>query len=96
MDKYSLTRRADNDLVDIAEYTIKEFGIKQARRYRDAMELCFLTLTENPYIGQDAKEFAPDLRCFEHRSHLIFYLPQASDILIVRILHKLMDVSKHL
>ena len=44
--KYRLSRLADHDLANIAEYTIQEFGIEQARRYRDTLEKCFLTLVE--------------------------------------------------
>ena len=58
MASYRLTKTADRDLVAIAEYTIETFGPEQARRYRDALEACFLMLAENPGLGQNAEQFA--------------------------------------
>ena len=84
MAKYRLTRRADNDLAEIADYTIGEFGIEQARRYRDALETCFLTLADNPLIGHSAEQFAPQLRRFEHASHIVFYLPDPDSFIWAR------------
>jgi hypothetical protein len=38
MGDYRLTSSAESDLAEIADYTIENFGIEQARRYRDALE----------------------------------------------------------
>jgi plasmid stabilization system protein ParE len=35
MADYRLSKHAEKDLGDIAAYTIQNFGLKQARRYRD-------------------------------------------------------------
>ena len=96
MAKYRLSRRADNDLAEIADYSIGEFGIEQARRYRDALEACFLVPADNPLIGHSAEQFAPRLRQFDHASHIVFYLPDDVDLLIVRILHEHADIPSHL
>lgn len=96
MAKYRLSKRADNDLVEIAEYTIREFGIEQARHYRDALEVCFSTLADNPLMGHSAEQFAPQLRRFEHESHIVFYMPEDVGVLVVRILHERLDVDHHL
>ena len=93
--KYHLSRLADNDLLNIAEYTIQEFGIKQARQYRDALENCFLTLAENPNMGRKADELATGLKRFEHQSHIVFYLKDNEDLFIVRVLHNRVDVIRH-
>ena len=44
MPEYRLSQRADADIIEIATYTIKHFGIVQARRYRDGLERVFQTL----------------------------------------------------
>ena len=48
MAKYQLSRRAATDIDDIADYSIEQFGIKQARRYGQGLETCFQILAENP------------------------------------------------
>ncbi len=95
MAKYRLSRRAAADVDEIADYSIKQFGIKQARRYRDGLETCFQTLAENPRLGRSAEQLAPSLRRFEHQSHIVFYIPEDWGVLIVRVLHEKMDVPRH-
>ncbi len=93
--EYRLSRLADNDIVNIAEYTIQEFGIKQARRYRDTLENCFLTIAKNPNIGRNAEEFETGLKRFENQSHIVFYLEDDKGLFIVRVLHNSVDIVRH-
>lgn len=94
--KFHLTNLAVTDLSDIADFTIQNFGIEQARNYRDGLKNCFETLAENPQLGRSADGLAPNLRRYEHQAHVVFYLPEDSGILIVRILHQRMDYKRHL
>lgn len=93
---YRLTRRAALDLEGIATFTIERFGVEQARRYRDALKLCFTELAENPGLGRRAEHLTKGLRRFEYRAHIVFYLPEDRGVLIVRVLHSRMDVPRHL
>ena len=68
MAEIRLTSRAEADLAGIADYTIETFGIEQARRYRDDLEGCFLTIAENPRLGRSAAALSAELRRIEHRS----------------------------
>jgi len=95
MARYRLSRRGAADVEEIADYSIEQFGIKQARRYRDGLETCFQTLAENPRLGRSAEQLAPSLRRFEHQSHVVFYIPEDWGVLIVRVLHEKMDVPRH-
>ena len=92
MADYRLSRRAAADLEAIADYTIEQFGIAQARHYRDSLRLCFARLSENPRMGRRAEQLLPGLRRFEHRSHVVFYTRSKNEIFIVRILHARMHV----
>jgi len=72
MGNYRLTSRADSDLAEVADYTIGNFGIEQARRYRDALETCFETIADNPKLGREADKLASKLRRHQHKSHVVF------------------------
>ena len=96
MADHRLSARAEADLAGIADYTIKTFGIEQARRYRDALEACFQTLAENPRLGRSAERLSQGLRRSEHWSHTVSYAEDEGGIPIVRILHVGMDASRHL
>lgn len=92
---YRFSRRAVTDLEAIAEYTFKRFGLKQARRYREELSTCFDQLAENPKLGRRVEQLSTGLRRYEHRSHVIFYQRTGAHILIVRVLHYRMDVTRY-
>jgi toxin ParE1/3/4 len=92
---YRLSRRAAADLRAIAKYTIDQFGVTQARTYRDSLKFCFDELAQNNEMGRRAEQLAPGLRRLEHKAHIIFYSVGNGGIYIVRILHSRMDVRRH-
>ena len=95
MHKHRLSKRADSDIAGIADYTVKQFGIRQARRYRDGLEKIFLRLVEYPNSGRSAWHLAPGLRRMNFESHAIFFLHGEGGVLIVRVLHQRMAFKRH-
>ena len=95
MSKYRLSRRAATDLEDIADYTVKQFGVEQARVYRDSLKSCFRRLANNSEMGRRAEQLAPGLRRFEHQAHIVFYTVDDGELYVVRVLHSRMDVRRH-
>lgn len=95
MPEYRLTRRAEADMDAIADYSIREFGLAQASRYFVGLDKCFETLAETPLIGREAEDLAPTVRRFLHQVHVVFYAPTDYGVLIVRVLHRRMDVERH-
>jgi len=94
MAEYRLSQSAAADLHGIAEFTIQRFGVDQARRYRENLKNCFKRLADNPELGRRAEQLARGLKRFEHQSHIVFYTGDAAGLLIVRVLHSRMDVSR--
>ena len=94
MAELRLSRRAETDLAEIADYTIREFGIDQARRYRDQFQACFRSLLDNPLLGSSAGEVAPGLRRIRQQAHVVFYRVEQDHLLIVRVLHHNMDFER--
>ena len=96
MPDYRLSAAAADDLAEIADYSFEQFGIEQALQYGDQLEQCMQHLANNPLMGASAEFLAPELRRFEFRSHSIFYCPVADGVRIIRVLHRLMDVDRHI
>ena len=96
MPEYRLSERAENDIGNIARYTIEQFGIEQARTYRDSMVACFESLSETPGMGKKVDHIREGYRRFDHRSHVIFYKSDGQGILIVRVLHQRMNAPRYL
>ena len=96
MAELRISRRAATDLGDIADYTIAEFSIEQARKYRNQLQACFDSLFNNPHLGRSADDIAPQLRRIRQQAHVIFYVATTDEVLIVRVLHYSMDFEQHL
>ena len=92
---YRLSKKAAADLDGIHEYSVVNFGTAQARNYLNRLHERFEFLARQPMLGRRASRFAPELRRYEYRSHVAFYVPDDSGVMIVRMLHKSMDVPRH-
>ena len=86
MASYRLLRAADNDLEKIADYTIAEHGVAQARVYRDNLLRALETIAENPGIGTNQNHILPALRRLVHESHSIYYRVEDGGVVVLRLL----------
>ena len=93
-----LTRRAEASLVEIAKWTIEQFGLKQA----DLYETELLTRCQAILIGQAHSrscavlvDDAADLRFARAGEHFMVFLDQPDEVIIVDILHSRSDLPRH-
>lgn len=93
---YKLTPEAENDLIEIYVYGFQKFGEMQAEKYFSELEGCFQILSEKPLISRERTEFTPSVRIHHHGRHLVIYIIQNNQVLIVRVLHDSMDLQQHL
>lgn len=94
--RLELSRRAQSDLDDIRDYGVAEFGVERAVAYLDAVESAFRRILDFPEMGAVHPTVRPLTRSLGCRQHRIFYEATGETILIIRILHKAMDVERHL
>ena len=92
---YELTETAERRLEDIYRYSMVTFGLQTAGRYLEALHQAFGLLVENPQIGTDHGWIKPGYRRLVHESHVIYYRPLETGVLIVEILHKAQDPARH-
>lgn len=95
---YRLSRRAEEDLLEIGVYTLLTWGEGQAARYLATLELACETLTRRPY-AQACEELGAGLHRVQvpGSKHLIFFLIEEDGAaFVVRILHEQMDLAAHL
>ncbi len=94
---YKLSNAAAQDIEEILEQSLAEFGLAQTENYYDSLTNCLKLLADNPEMGRAADEIRPGYRRFPHKSHLVFYrVVRKHDILVVRILHHHMDAIRHI
>ncbi|NNE64227.1 MAG: type II toxin-antitoxin system RelE/ParE family toxin [Gammaproteobacteria bacterium] len=88
--------KADSDLENIFDYSVKQFGFARAEQYIYDVEQAFQELAANPKLG---RRFDPGVNhYFQYPvgSHWIFYAPTEKGIEIFRILHQRMLPILHL
>jgi plasmid stabilization system protein ParE len=84
----SLTTEAELDFADIGQYTLSQWGEDQLDLYTDALAKSINRLASFPELGRQHSDLAVGIRSLASREHLIFYSFDASQIRVLRILHK--------
>jgi toxin ParE1/3/4 len=92
---FRFSRRAEADLLEIGEYTLRTWGKAQTARYIAELEIVCQTLADNPALGRPCDHVRPGLRRMEHGKHVVFYRQGRTGILIFRILHQRMLPEMH-
>jgi toxin ParE1/3/4 len=94
MKAFELTKEAKEDLRKIARFTEKRWGRDQRFLYIKQFDEVFHFLSKNPSVGKQCEYIKKGYRKFPQSSHIIFYREgKKSKIIIIRILHKNMDVE---
>lgn len=92
-----LTPAAQTDLGEIWDYTCERWGEDQAEKYVREIQRALLSLVGNPLIGRPCDEVREGYRRYAVGSHTLYYRVAGNDLIdVVRILHKRMDVDRHL
>ena len=96
MHNVRVSSEAENDLDQITDYTIRNWGTNQADEYLARIEDGLNLLARNPAVGRACDALQPGLHRFELEKHVVFYLCEHDGILVVRILHQSMVPSRYL
>lgn len=90
--KFQISSKAQSDLIDIWEYTFKNWSPEQADRYYQIIIDKIKEICEKPDIGKSYKKVLRGYWGAAVKSHIIFYKELGNNsIEIVRILHQRMD-----
>lgn len=97
MSKFELSGKAKSDLIKIAKYTQLTWGTAQRNDYLKLLDNTFHQLVDEPMLGVNFDYIREGYRKRPQGSHIIYYKEhKTNQILIVRILHKSMDVNRAL
>lgn len=94
MENYQLTNKAEDEIADIYEYSIINFGLPVAQEYILGPHDCFSLLAENQSWGNNYDFITPDLHRYEYRSHSIYYQTTKQTTLIMRVLGNRQDPAR--
>jgi len=94
--KYRLTNEAKSDLINIRQYTVKQWGIQQSKKYLTELQQTIELLSSSPTMGQKRLDVSTDTLSFPHASHIIYYHIHKDYLLVFAVLHKSMVPNLHL
>lgn len=84
---YRLSKKAQSDILDIFVHGAHDFGFAQAEKYHAGLEDILDFLAEYPRAARERFEINPPVRIHPYKSHLIAYVIEGADILVIRVLH---------
>jgi len=96
---FRLTRRAEDSLVDIAEWTIQQFGVRQADIYETELVARCEAIARGEAVSQSCSVLVDneaDLRYARAGEHFVVFLERSTEILVVDILHSRSDLPRHI
>ena len=94
--RYKTTKAADEDLIQAFLDGILKFGVRQAQKYRDALDYVFELIADNPRLGRRI-DYSDTYRRFHHGRHVIVYsIGSDNQITIERVFHDAMDIDRYL
>ena len=93
---YAFSPAAQADLSEIWDYTAEHWGEAQAERYTRDIQAACEGLSGGNLVGLSAEAIRAGYWKVAVGSHVIYYREREDTLEIVRILHRRMDVSRHL
>lgn len=96
MSEFRLSPAARRDVSAIWDYTVENWGVRQAETYLRELQGAMGRIARDPSRGRDRSAIRSGYRSYLSGSHVIFYRIGAGGIDVMRILHERMDPARHL
>lgn len=90
MTTFTLTNNAKEDMKELKNYSLKQFGPKVTHEYLSGMLTTLQSLADNWQVGRNEAEVLniPDVRSFPYMRHMIYYISTPPNIVIIGVLHQ--------
>jgi toxin ParE1/3/4 len=86
---YKLTGEAQRDIIEIRDYTSRNWGAKQSRDYLRKLRGVLSQLAEMPGMGHHRiDDFGEYIYSFPYVIHMIYYSAQDTNIVVLAVLHQ--------
>ncbi|MEO8723307.1 MAG: type II toxin-antitoxin system RelE/ParE family toxin [Sphingobium sp.] len=88
---YRLTRKTEEDVIDLYLIGIAQFGETVAEKFQDGLRKAFEFLSDYPASARERHEINPPVRAHPYKSHIVIYIVDGDDVLILGIRHSRED-----
>lgn len=97
MQSYELSKDAEQDLREVARYTLNRWGKEILQQYRNGLKDTFGAIAANDVPKQAFSKAFPGLMVTKHRHHFIFYLiNRPHKPIIIGVIHESRDIVSRL
>lgn len=97
MQPYKLSAAAENDLIEIARYTLDNWGKEALEQYRVGLKNTFLNIANNKTPKRTFSAAFPDLLVSKYKYHYIFSISaNTAPTVIIGIIHEKRNIVSHL
>lgn len=97
MQPYELSIDAENDLQEVARYTLNTWGKKTLEKYRSGLKNTFKAIAKSEVPKRVFSKAFPDLLVSKYRYHYIFYLTEnRAKPVIIGVIHEKRDIVSRL
>jgi toxin ParE1/3/4 len=95
--RFRITRLADADLVEIAEYTARQWGDAPALKYCSALQTAFNRIGDGPMTPRSRArdDLLPECRVIAVEQHFVVYRRRDDATEILHVLHQRMNLPLH-
>lgn len=93
---YTLTKKAQSDLIEIHQFTVQKWGPVKAKKYLVELRKTIQLLFEKPALGKLRPEIGTNVLSFPYVSHVIYYVSYERKCVVFGVLHKRMVPLNHL
>lgn len=94
MSKFFLTRRTNIDLLEIEDYTLRNWGVDQTDIYIKDLYRRFAEIAKNPDIGKLRYNRSFPFYMAPVREHFAIYKPIDAGIIIATVLHGRQNIER--
>jgi toxin ParE1/3/4 len=93
MRQYKITEDAEQDLREIARYTLSKFGPKQLEAYRQALNSTINAIGRNEVIQRQFSKNRPNILVTKCQHHYIFYIVEGVEKpTVIGVIHEARDI----
>lgn len=97
MKSYELSTDAEEDLREVARYTLNKWGEEMLHKYRDGLKNIFEEIGNQSRPKKQFSENLPELLVTKYKYHYIFYLSEhVTKPIIIGVIHERRDIVARL
>ncbi len=93
--KLEISILAKDDLIDISQYTIANYGEEQMDVYLQSLYEGIRLLAENPGIGHFRDDLPKGYEIINIEKHVVVFTIKNDRLIIARIIHSSRDIKKY-